>query len=94
MLELIEMQAGRARSDFLDRLNRSASRFRRRIIGDMDTVAGAITKAIESGIDLRHKGEEEAARIESGLSERLAGMELIRSDLAGIREELERQGEQ
>ncbi len=94
MLELIEMQAGRARSDFLDRLNRSASRFRRRIIGDMDTVAGAITKAIESGIDLRHKGEEEAARIESGLSERLAGMERIRSDLVRIREELERQGEQ
>ena len=39
MLEMIEMQAGRLRSDFIDRLNRSASRFRSRIIGNMDTVS-------------------------------------------------------
>ena len=94
MLEMIEMQAGRVRSDFLERLNRSASRFRRRIIDNMDAVAGAIARAIESGIDLREKGEEEAARIQSGLGERLAGMELVRGDLALIREELERQCEQ
>ena len=91
MLEMIEMQAGRIRSDFLDRLNRAASLFRRRITGNMDTVAEAIARAIESGIELRLKGEEEAARIQSELGERLAGMEQLRVELARIREELEKQ---
>jgi GTPase SAR1 family protein len=94
MLEIIEMQAGRIRSDFFDRLNRSASRFRHRIIGNMDTVADSIAKAIESGIELRRKGETEAARIHSDLSQRLAGMELLRTDLVGIREELKKQCDQ
>ncbi|MDR3570539.1 MAG: dynamin family protein [Syntrophobacteraceae bacterium] len=93
MLEMIEMQAGRIRSDFLDRLNRSASLFRRRIAGNMDTVAEAIARAIESGIDLGLRGEEEAARIQAGLSEQLAGLELLRSDLARVGEELARQCE-
>jgi GTPase SAR1 family protein len=90
MLEMIEMQAGRLRSDFIDRLNRSASRFRSRIIGSMDAGAGGIARAIESGIDLRHKGEEEAARMQSRLTERLSETERIRGELAQIREELQR----
>lgn len=91
MLEMIEMQAGRLRSDFLGRLNRSGARFRQRITGNMDTVAGAIAKALESGMNLRLQGEEEAARIQSGLGERLDRMEFIRKDLVKIREELDRQ---
>ncbi len=91
MLEMIEMQAGRLRSDFLERLNRSASLFRRRIIGNMDAVADAMTRAIESGIELRLQGEEEAARVRTGLSERLAEMERIREDLVRIKEELVRE---
>ncbi|MFZ0929008.1 MAG: dynamin family protein [Syntrophobacteraceae bacterium] len=90
MLEMIEMQAGRLRSDFLDRLNRSASGFRTRIIGNMDTIAGGIARAIESGVDLRLRGEEEAARKQSRLAERLSAMELIRGELARIREGIEK----
>lgn len=88
MLEMVEMQAGRLRSDFLARLNRSATGFRRTIIGNMDTVAEAIAKAIESGIELRLKGEEEAARIKSELGDRIAGMERIRNDLLEIRKDM------
>lgn len=91
MLEMIEMQAGRIRSDFLGRLNSGASRFRLRIIGNMDTAAGAIARAIESGMDLRLKGEAQAAGIASDLGERLAGLEGIRSELVQIREELKNQ---
>jgi hypothetical protein len=90
MLEMIEMQAGRLRSDFLDRLNRSASGFRTRIIGNMDTIAGGIARAIESGVDLRLRGEEEAARKQSLLAERLSAMELIRGELVRIREGIEK----
>jgi GTPase SAR1 family protein len=88
MLEMIEMQAGRLRADFLDRLNRSASRFRSRIIGNMDTGAAGIARAIESGIDLRLKGEEEAARMRSVLTKRLSEAERIRTELLGTREQL------
>ncbi len=91
MLEMIEMQAGRLRSDFIDRLNRSASRFRSRIIGNMDTVSSGIARAIESGMDLRLRGEEEAAaRMEARLSERLSVMERIREELSLIREGIEK----
>jgi GTPase SAR1 family protein len=88
MLEMIEMQAGRIRSDFIDRLSRSASRFRLRIIGSMDAGVGGIERAIESGIDLRRKGEEEAARVQSRLRERLFETEKIRTELIQIREDL------
>ena len=84
MLEMIEMQAGRLRSDFLARLNRSASRFRSRLIGNMDAVASGIARAIESGIELRLRGEKEAAQIQSRLVERLSAIELIRGELSRI----------
>ncbi len=91
MLEMVEMQAGRLRADFVGRLDRSATRFRRRLIENMDTVAGAIARAIESGMDLRLKGEEEAARIQSDLNRRLDRMESIRDELMKIGEELDKQ---
>jgi len=87
MREMIEMQAGRLRSDYLDRINRSASRFRSRIIGNMDTIAQGIARAIERGIDLRLRGEEEAARMRSHLEDRLSETDRIRNELSRIREE-------
>jgi hypothetical protein len=84
MLEMIEMQAGRLRSYFLARLNRSAFRFRSRIIGNMDAVASGIARAIERGIELRLRGEKEAAQIRSRLVERLSAIELIRGELSRI----------
>jgi hypothetical protein len=88
MLEMIEMQTGRLRADFLERLNRSASRFRSRILGNMDAGVAGIARAIESGIDLRLKGEEEATRMQSILTGRLSKTERIRDELVRIREGL------
>ena len=89
MLETIEMQAGRLRADFIDRVNRGASRFRSRIIGNMDNVSSGIAKAIENGIHLRLKGEEEAAKMQSSLTERLLAIERIKGELLRIGEDLE-----
>jgi hypothetical protein len=50
----------------------------------MDTVAGAIARAIESGIELRLRGEKEAALEQSRLAERLSAMELIKGKLSQI----------
>ncbi len=89
MLEAIEMQAGRLRADFIDRVNRSASHFRSRIIGNMDNISSAIAKAVENGIVLRLKGEEEAAGMQSSLTERLLAIERIKGELVRIGEDLE-----
>jgi regulator of protease activity HflC (stomatin/prohibitin superfamily) len=89
MLETIEMQAGRLRADFVDRLNRSASRFRSGIIGNMDNVSKGIARALENGMDLRLKGEEEAAKMQSRLAERLTAIDRIRGELLRAAAELE-----
>jgi GTPase SAR1 family protein len=90
MLETIEMQAGRLRADFIDRVNRGASSFRSRIIGNMDTISGGIARAIEYGIHMRLKGEEEAAKMRSGLTERLSAIERIKGELLRIGDDLEK----
>jgi hypothetical protein len=90
MLETIEMQAGRLRADFIARLNRSASCFRSRIIGNMDNISSGIAKAIENGINLRLSGEEEASKMQPCLTERLSAIERIRGELLQIREDLEK----
>jgi hypothetical protein len=50
----------------------------------MDTVADGIARAIESGIELRLRGEKEAARMHSRLAERLSAMEVIMEELSRI----------
>ncbi len=90
MLEMVEMQAGRLRVDFIGKLNRSASRFRSEIIGKMDTVSSGVSRAIERGVELRLKGEEEAAVMESLLGDRLTEMERIRGEILRAREAIER----
>jgi glycosyltransferase involved in cell wall biosynthesis len=89
MLETIEMQAGRLRADFIRRLNLSASHFRSRLVGDMENTSSAIARAIENGVNLRRSGEEEAAAIESRLTERLSALERIKGELLHIREDYE-----
>jgi GTPase SAR1 family protein len=89
MMEAIEMQAGRLRADFIDRINRSASSFRSRIIGKMDAISSGITRAIENGMHLRLKGEAEAEKKRSGLVERLSGIERIKGELLLVGEKLE-----
>ncbi|MEN6441447.1 MAG: dynamin family protein [Syntrophobacter sp.] len=89
MLEMIEMHSGRLRSDFIDRLNKSAHLFRSGMMKKMETVTEGITKAIERGMDLRSRGEAEASQLESALADKLAALERIKADLTRIRESME-----
>lgn len=89
MLEMIEMQAGRLRFDFINRLNKSANLFRSGMTKKMETVTEGIGKAIERGMDLRSRGEAEAAGLESALTDKLAQLERIRAELARIKESME-----
>lgn len=89
MLEAIEMQSGRLRSDFIERLHKSMFRFQTEMIKKTETVSEGIAKAIERGMDLRAKGEEEAARLEAALSVGLSAMDGIRDELWEIRDAAE-----
>jgi GTPase SAR1 family protein len=89
MLETIEMQAGRLRFDFIDRLNKSAFHFRSEMLKKIEIISRGIAQAIERGMELRLKGEAEAAQLESTLSARLSEMERIRSELLHDRESAE-----
>lgn len=84
MNEAIEMQAGRIRFDFISRLNKSAAGFRLEMVQKMETVAEGITRAIERGTELRSRGEEEAAHLESVLGEKLGAMERVKGDISWV----------
>ncbi len=90
MLEMIEMQAGRLRADFIGRLNLNASHFRSRMIGNMENTSSAIARAVENGANLRQSGEEEVADIEPRLTQRLSAMERIKGELLQIRNDFEK----
>lgn len=90
MLEAIEMQSGRLRFDFIDRLNKSGSVFRSRILKKMDTVSDGLARAIDRGMELRQKGEEDATKMAAGLGERVSAMERVRVELSQVRESIEK----
>lgn len=89
MLEMIEMQAGRLRFDFIDRVDRSSRAFKADMIKKMDTVVDGIAAAIERGIDLRSRGEKEAAMLEAALTSRLATMNDLRAEVSRVQEDAE-----
>ncbi|MCE5335914.1 MAG: dynamin family protein [Desulfobacteraceae bacterium] len=90
MLEAIEMQAGRLRADFLQRLGRSASGFRGAITEKMETVSAGIAGAVERGMELRLKGESESAKMAEILNERVSSMDRIRDELLHVRESIDK----
>ena len=59
MLEAIEMQAGRMRHDFIERLNRSRQKFRHEMVGNMRATLEGISTALEKGMKQRVQGETE-----------------------------------
>ena len=61
MLEAIEMQAGRMRHDFIERLRRSKQKFHREMVGKMRATLEGISTALEKGMKQRAQGEEGAS---------------------------------
>jgi GTP-binding protein EngB required for normal cell division len=73
-LELVEMQAGRLRYDFEQRVEQSAQNACRRMMRRIETTIAEIQTAIESGLTARRQGAEQV----------LAGMARAKSAVEGI----------
>lgn len=87
MFEVIDMQAGRARYDFSERLKKSRDRFQADLKRRMDQTVNGIGSAIEKGMKLKAAGEREAEARRALLERELAALETLRQDLAAIRDE-------
>ncbi len=88
MLELIEMQAGRMRHDFIARLSDSKQKFHREMVGKMRSTLAGIGTAMEKGMKQRAKGEEELLLRQSALSRELPEMDELRNKLLAVRERI------
>jgi GTPase SAR1 family protein len=90
MLELIEMQAGRIRYDFIARLSDSKQKFHGEMIQKMRSTLEGIGKAMEKGMKQRAQGEKELLLRQSALSRELPEMDALRDNLLAIRENISR----
>jgi GTPase SAR1 family protein len=88
MLELIEMQAGRLRHDFIARLSESKQRFQREMVRKMRSTVEGIGTAMEKGMRQRAQGEKELLLRQSALSAELPEMDALRDRLLTIKESL------
>ncbi|MFP5212320.1 MAG: hypothetical protein ACLGPL_02970 [Acidobacteriota bacterium] len=89
MTETIEMQAGRIRSDFIDRLNKSKACFRAGMLQTIDSTVERIGGAIESGMNQRLQGEREAESRRVDLEGVLSGLRELRKDITLVRQSAE-----
>jgi tRNA U34 5-carboxymethylaminomethyl modifying GTPase MnmE/TrmE len=88
MLELIEMQAGRMRYDFIARLSDSKQKFHREMVRKMRSTLEGIGTAMEKGMKQRAQGEKELLQRQSALSRELPEMDELRDRLLAVRESI------
>ena len=70
-VDLVEVQAGRLRHDFDERIKKSMSDFRREMLDRIELTIAGIEAAIDKGRALRQRGEDETAARQQELSEAL-----------------------
>jgi GTPase SAR1 family protein len=85
---VIEMQSGRMRSDFADRLDKSKLDFQWEMHQKIDATIEGIGTAIENGINRRTQGEHEVQARKQTLLESCRKLGEIRNRVSGIREHL------
>lgn len=90
MLEAIEMQAGRVRYDFLDRLGKGQRRFHREMVRRLDAAVEGIGAALEHGMLEQEKGLEDVQRCRSLIEERLESTDALRIELSAVRGEAQK----
>jgi hypothetical protein len=84
--DLVEMQAGRIRHDWSQRLEKSCQLFRQQLVAQIDAVIMGIESAIERAIAIRSQGEAEAATRGHGLARKLEQADTIeRRALAAVK---------
>lgn len=89
MLEAVEMQLGRLRHDFIDRLAKGRSSFRREMHLRMDETVRGIAAAIEKGMNQRKKGEEDYEERRLALRDELSKIDALRNEVQLVREDAE-----
>lgn len=75
--ELADIQSGRLRHDFEERIKKSVHDFRREMLERIEATIGGIEGAIEKGRALRMKGESEAALRQTELAAALAKIHAV-----------------
>ncbi len=88
MFEMIDMQCGRVRFDFLERIEKSKADFRNEMLRKIDATIEGIGAAIDKGMRERAMGEERIAERRIVASKGIAELEGVRQELAVIREHL------
>ena len=88
MLEIIEMQAGRMRHDFIARLTGSKQKFYRDMVDKMRSTLEGISTAMEHGMKQRARGEKELQQRQATLSQELPAMDELRDRLLSIRDDI------
>ncbi len=71
MLETIDVQAGRTRFDFVNRLEKGKAHFQREVLRRVDATVDAVAQAVEQGKRERERGEEEVRVRSRFLEERI-----------------------
>jgi len=88
MLQLSDMQGGRLRYHFTERLNKGKQQFRKDMLRRIEATVDGIGAAIENGLDQRLKGERELEERQAVLYEKLAELDRVRRELQNIRESI------
>jgi GTP-binding protein EngB required for normal cell division len=88
MVQMIDIQSGRMRYDFIERLTKSKNVFRLEMMKKIDATISGIENAIEKGVRQRSGGEGEIETRLSRLSGEVVKMDGIRSELTSIRGQL------
>lgn len=86
MLEAVEMQLGRLRHDFINRLAKGRSAFRREMHSRMDETVRGIAAAIEKGMNQRKKGEADYEERRLALREELSKIDALKNEVQLARE--------
>lgn len=88
MLQAIDMQSGKVRYHFVERLQKAKQMFRREMLCQIDAAMDGISRAIDRGMSRRSEGENETADRQTALLEQFGQLNEIRDDLTAIRENL------
>ncbi|MBP8645826.1 MAG: dynamin family protein [Syntrophobacteraceae bacterium] len=90
LLEAVEIQAGRIRYDFLERIEKSKESFRLEMRRKIEATIHGIGTAVEKGITLRERGEREVEERRSMLVREMEELGLLEHKAAAVRERASR----
>jgi GTPase SAR1 family protein len=85
MSRMIDIQSGRTRYHFVERLNKSKRSFYKSIMDKLDSTIAGLDSALVQGLQLRSQGEEQVGRHQTKLEGELRQIDGLYQDLLDIR---------